>query len=131
MLLNHLLQVAFQGGVFIFQERSPAAGQTHVIGGPARQVQIQFLSAPADRLDVHPGDLRQQRVAAMADLHRFQRHVPSPLLLIQTTQQQVHLSMNRLVGMILRLLTDWTLTDVKRGSILHNDEGRSIDPATS
>ena len=39
-------------------------------------------------------------VTAVADFHRFQRDVPAALLLIQTTQKEVHLSMNRLIRMI-------------------------------
>jgi len=72
-----------------------------------------------------------KRVAAVADFHRFQRDVPAALLLIQTTQKEVHLPMNRLVRMIARPQTSRTLTDVYGDSILHSGQGHSIDPMTS
>jgi hypothetical protein len=46
----------------------------------------------------------------MPQLVGLQRHAPPPLLLVQPAEQQIHLVMKQLVGVIPRLTTIGTLT---------------------
>jgi len=58
---------------------------------------------------MHSCDLGHQGRTTMPQLLGLQGHVPSALLLIQTTEQQVHLMVQFFVWMIVRLLAIRTL----------------------
>lgn len=60
-------------------------------------------------------NLAQQTISAVPDAIGFQRHKPAALLLIETTQEQVYLLMELLVGMHAPLLTVGTLAAMHRG----------------
>jgi len=73
---------------------------------------FQFLLPALDCFLIQSGDLRKQTNAAMAYPVGFHRYIPTALLLIQAAQQQVHLRVELLVGMIFWLLAVWALTHV-------------------
>jgi hypothetical protein len=52
----------------------------------------QLLSPAADGLLIDPGDLEQQPIGTVPQPLRLHGEVPPPLLLVQSTQQQVHLA---------------------------------------
>jgi len=70
------------------------------VGQPLRQ----FLLPALDGLLVQPRDLREQTKATMSQSVGFHRHIPTPLLFIQAAQQEIHLLMKSLVGMLTALL---------------------------
>jgi hypothetical protein len=88
----------------------PAARQAQTVGRPILQLGVEFSSTPPDCIDMHPCDLGHQGRTTMSQLLGIQGHVPTALLLIETTEQQVRLMMQFLVWMIIRLLAIWTLT---------------------
>jgi hypothetical protein len=92
-----------------FDWQPPAARQAHTVDGPILQCGVEFSSAPADCIDMHPCDLGHQGRTTMSQLLGLQGHVPTALLLIQTTEQQVHLMVQLLVWMTVRLLAIWAL----------------------
>jgi hypothetical protein len=95
--------------LLFFDWRPPAARQAHAVDGPILQRGVEFSSAPADCIDMHSCDLGHQGRTTMSQLLGLQGHVPTALLLIQTTEQQVHLMVQLLVWMTVRLLAIWTL----------------------
>jgi hypothetical protein len=92
----------------------PATRQSHTVGGPILQLGVEFSSASTDSVHVHTCDLGHQSRTAMPQILGLQGHVPSPLLLIQATEQQVHLVVQFLVWMIVRLLAIRTLALMDR-----------------
>ena len=95
--------------LLFFDWRPPTAGQAHTVGGSILQLGVEFPSTPADCIDMHPCDLGHQGRTTMSQLPGLQGHVPSALLLVQTTEQQVHFMVQFLVWMIVSLLAIWTL----------------------
>jgi hypothetical protein len=95
--------------LLFFNWRPPAARHAHAVDGPIQQRGVEFSSTPANCIYMHSCDLGHQGRTTMSQLLGLQGHVPSALLLIQTTEQQVHLMMQFLVWMIVRPLTIWTL----------------------
>jgi hypothetical protein len=83
----------------LFEGGPSPAGQPDPIGGSASQRFGQLLPSPADGIDVQPGDLGEEAIAAMADLGRFDGGVPAALLLIESAHQEIHPAMDLLVGM--------------------------------
>jgi hypothetical protein len=86
-----------------FSGNSPATFVAHTIDGTVEQFCIQLTSSTADGLHIHPGDLRQQRITAMADLFGLQGHEPAPLLFVQAAEKYIHLMMQLSVRIIRRL----------------------------
>ena len=70
------------------------------VAGAASQVGIEFLAAAADGIDVQAEDEGDAAVAAVAELAGLQGGEPAALLLVQAAEEQVHLAMQLLVGMI-------------------------------
>jgi hypothetical protein len=98
------------GCLLVFFDRRPAATrQAHSVGWSILQLGIEFSSAPADGIYMHPCDLGHQGRATMSQLLGLQGHIPTALLLIQAAEQQVHLVVQFLVWMIIKLLAIWTL----------------------
>jgi hypothetical protein len=79
-------------GLF-FSRNSPATFVAHTIDGAVDQFCIQLAPSTADGFHIHPGDLRQQGITAMADLFGLQGHEPPTLLFVQAVEQQIHLMM--------------------------------------
>jgi hypothetical protein len=99
------------GCPFVFFDRwSPTTRQAHAVDWSTLQLGIEFSSTAANGIDMHSCDLGHQGCTTMSQPFGLQGHVPAALLLIQTTEQQVHLMVQLLVWMILRLLAMWTLT---------------------
>jgi hypothetical protein len=92
-----------------FDRRPPATRKAHSVSWSILQLGIDLSSTPADGVDMHSCDLGHQGRTTMAQLLGLQGHIPAALLLIQATEQQVHLVVQFLVWMIIRLLTIWTL----------------------
>jgi hypothetical protein len=92
-----------------FSRKSPAAFVAHTIDGAVNQFCIELTPSTADGFHIHPGDLRQQRITAMADLFGLQGHEPPTLLFVQAAEQQIHLMMELAVRMIGRLQAVATL----------------------
>jgi hypothetical protein len=63
-----------------------------------------------NRFWIHAGDLRQQLISLRADPIGFHGHIPATLLLIQATEQEVHLAMQDSLAMWRILLARGTLT---------------------
>jgi hypothetical protein len=98
------------GCLLLFFDRwPPTAGQSHTVSGSILQLGVEFSLAPADRIHMHSCDLGHQGRTTMPQLLGLQGYVPSTLLLIQTTQQQVHLMVQFLVWIIVSLLATRTL----------------------
>jgi hypothetical protein len=89
----------------------------HPIGGAVRQLGGQFLAAASDGLLVHPGDLGEETVAAMADAVRFQGDIPAALLFVEAREKQVHVVMSFPVRMRFRLTAMITLAAMDGTSI--------------
>jgi hypothetical protein len=53
------------------------------------------------RLDIHSSNLRQECITAMSDFFRFERHIPAPLLFVESAQKDIHLMMQLPFGSIL------------------------------
>ena len=74
------------------------------------QVQRQFLTTTADGLLVQSHDLGDKTDPAMTVTLGFDRRIPTPLLLVQTTGQHVDLMVQFSVRMVLPTLTSGALT---------------------
>jgi hypothetical protein len=90
-----------------------AAGKTNAVGGPVLELVFEFLAAASDRIDVKAGNAGKEAVAAVADLDGLQGDVPASLLLVETAEEQVHASMQFLLGARVLGLTMLTFTLVK------------------
>jgi len=66
---------------------------------------LHLTPSPPDGLDVHAGDLRQEAVAAVADLHGLQGDVPAALLLIRPAEEEVHPVVEKPVRVLTALKT--------------------------
>src|SRR3954471_18243535 len=89
------MELFFEGG-------SAAAGEAYPVGRAVVQRGGQFFPAPADGVDVQAGDAGDEPVPAVAELGRLDSGVPAALLLIEPTEQQVHLPVEFPVGVCLR-----------------------------
>jgi hypothetical protein len=85
------------------------AGQTHALLRSPRKPPSQFLSAPLDGLFIQASDLGEQPISPCAKTIGLHRHIPATLLIIQPTQQQIHLPMQPLIWMGHLLLAMGTL----------------------
>jgi hypothetical protein len=101
MLLGYLL--------LFFYRRPPAAGQANTICRSSPQLVVEFLPTTTNGIDMHPCDLGHQGRTTVSQLLGLQGHIPTALLLIQTTEQQVRLMVQLLVWVVTRLLATWTL----------------------
>jgi hypothetical protein len=97
-----------------FNQRPPATRQAHSVGWPSLQLGIEFSSTATDGIDMHSCDLGHQGCTTMPQLLGLQGRIPATLLFIQPAEQQVHLMVQFLVWMIIRLLAVWTLTLIDR-----------------
>jgi hypothetical protein len=68
-----------------------------------------------DGLFIQARDLGQQSISPSPDAVGFHRHIPATLLFIQPTEQQIHLSMQLLIGMARFLLAMSTLALMQLG----------------
>jgi hypothetical protein len=93
-----------------FSARTPCARQSHSVDWALSQFALEFLASTLNRFGIHAGNLRQQLISMRADPISFHGHIPATLLLIQATEQEVHLAMQDLVGMRHILLARGTLT---------------------
>jgi hypothetical protein len=71
---------------------------------------LQFPTTPPDGLDIHAGDLPEEAVAAVADLHGFQGDVPAALLLVEAAEEEVHPMVKESIGMFGLMKTRGALT---------------------
>jgi hypothetical protein len=83
-----------------FDERTPAAGESDPVGGAILERLGQLLPTPPDGVDVQPGEEGDEPIAAVPELVTLDGGVPAALLLIEPTEQQVHLAMEVLGGMV-------------------------------
>jgi hypothetical protein len=98
------------GCLLVFFDRWPAATrQTHAVGWSILQLGIEFSSATTDGIYMHSCDLGHQGRTTMSQLLGLQGYIPAALLLIQATEQQVHLMVQLPIWMVTRLLATWTL----------------------
>ena len=100
--------------LLFFYRRPPAARQANTICRSILQLVVEFLSTTTNGIDMHPCDLGHQGRTTVSQLLGLQGHIPTTLLLIQTTEQQVHLMVQLLVWMATRLLATWTLASMYR-----------------
>ena len=63
----------------------------------------QFFASPTDRIDMEARQARHKPIPAVPELGTFDGGVPAPLLLIEPTEEQIHLPMNLLIGMAFRI----------------------------
>src|SRR5205814_5304763 len=76
----------------LFFRGPPATRQTYPVNWAVRERIGQLHPTPTNRLFVHARDLHEQSIGPPPHALGFHCQVPAPLLLIQSTQQQVHLS---------------------------------------
>jgi hypothetical protein len=84
-------------GLF-FDGGSAAAGEAYPAGRAVVQRGGQFFPAPADGVDVQARDPGDGPIPAVTELGRLDGGVPAALLLIEPTEQQVHLPVEFPVG---------------------------------
>ena len=92
-----------------FRGRAVPRREADPLGGAIVQRGGEFFPAPADGIDVQSGDQGDEPIPAMPDLGRLDGGVPAALLLIEPTEQQGHLPVDLLVGMIPRVEAVGTL----------------------
>ena len=91
-----------RSGVF-FLGLAPGSPPPDAVVGKSGQGVSQLAAAAANGFHVHAGDPREPTVTAMADLQRLQGHVPSSVVLIEATEQQVRETMDLTLRMIAHL----------------------------
>jgi hypothetical protein len=77
-------------------------------------VGIEFLAATTNGIDVQSGDACDGRVAAVADLFGLNGRDPATLLFIEALEEQIHLLMQLLFGVIQVAQTKRALAQMKR-----------------
>src|SRR5712691_649328 len=77
---------------FFFRPWSAATRQPNSIDRAVLQRGSQLPAPPSNRLFIDARDFKQDSVGAVPKPLRFHRQIPAPLLLIQPTQQQIHVS---------------------------------------
>jgi hypothetical protein len=102
--------VLFLAPHLFFGAQATSARQSHSIGWALGQFAFELLPSTLNRLGIHAADLRQKLISLRADPIGFHGHIPATLLLIQATEQELHLAMQALVGMRRILLAHGTLT---------------------
>jgi len=65
----------------------------------------QFLPPPADRVDVQAREPGDEPVPTVPELGTLDGGVPASLLLIEPTEQEIHLPVDLLVGMMIQAET--------------------------
>jgi hypothetical protein len=98
-----------------------------MVGGPPAQVVVEFFTSAADGIDVQAGDEGQQRIAAVSDLLGLQGGEPASLLLVEAAQEQVHVPMEGLVGVVRASDAIGALADVN-GEISHDGSSAICSP---
>lgn len=83
-------QGTLDGRVLLLNTRATTPSQTHSVHRATLQGSVQFAAALANGLHIHARDLRQETVSPMTYPLGLQGNIPTPLLLIQSAQQQVH-----------------------------------------
>src|SRR3954454_21931681 len=74
-----------------FRGWPPATRQPHAVDWSVGQGIRQLDSSATNGLLVNASDLYEQAVSTPTNPLRFHRQIPTPLLLIQPTQQHIHL----------------------------------------
>ena len=74
-----------------FRRRPSATWLAHAVDRAALERRSQFHAAPTNGLLIDARDFEQDAVRPMPDPLGFHRQIPAPLLLVQATQQQIHL----------------------------------------
>jgi hypothetical protein len=87
---------------------------------------FQLPASPPDGLDVQAGDLREEAITPVADLHGLEGDVPAALLLIEAAEQEVHPLVEESIGVVTVLKTRGALALVNdrhrhRTGSLHRD----------
>ena len=90
-----------------FDAWTTSAGQPDTVGRPIVQFAFEFVPATPDGFRMEAGNLRDPFETAMSQTLGLAGRHPAPLLLIQTTQQQIEL----LVIFTLRMVT-WDADDL-------------------
>jgi hypothetical protein len=85
-------------GRLIFRAAPPCTGFSYTVTWPVGQVGIEFLPTATNRIDVQADDERDERITPVADLLRFQSGEPTPLLLIEAAEEEIHLAVQFSVG---------------------------------
>src|SRR5512135_3423331 len=85
-----------------FQRRASPAGEPDPIGGAILQRGRQFVPAPAEGIDVQAREPGDEPVPAVPELGTLDGGVPASLLLIEPTEQEIHLPVDLLVGMMIQ-----------------------------
>ena len=93
---------------------APTTRLSHPIRRSPLQLCFHLTSTTPDGLLIQAGDLGQQPHPATTQPKGFQRRIPTPLLLIQATEEQIHLAMQLLLGMLLGRLASPTLALMNR-----------------
>ena len=83
-----------------FRARGGPARESDPIGGAISERSRQLFPAPADGIDVQTGEPGNEPVPAVPEPGTLDSGVPAPLLLIETTEQQIHLLVDLLVGVV-------------------------------
>jgi serine/threonine protein kinase len=92
--------------------------------------QVAHDQPPVDGIDLQAGDLRPEGVAAVADLHRLQGHIPAALLFVEAREEEVDAAVQRLVGVRGGRCTVGARADLRRCS-LHGGSSVRIKGASS
>jgi len=88
----------------------PTTKKTNTICRAISQRTVQFITPTPNGIHAHPCDLRHQLSPTVSQLLRFEGYIPSSLLLIQTTEEQIHLVVQFLIRMVSWLLAIRTFT---------------------
>ena len=100
----------FLAAHLFFRGRATSTRQSHSVDWPLGQFALKLLASTLNRFWIHAADLRQELISLRADPIGLHGHIPATLLLVQATEQPVHLPMQDLVGMRRLLLARGTLT---------------------
>jgi hypothetical protein len=60
----------------------------------------QFFSSPADGIDMQAREPGDEPIPTVAELGTLDGGIPAPLLLIEPTEQQIHLLVDLPIGMV-------------------------------
>jgi hypothetical protein len=75
---------------FFFRPWSAATRQPNSVDRAVHQRGSQLLAPPSNGLFIDAGDFKQDSVGTVPKPLRLHGQIPAPLLLIQPTQQQIH-----------------------------------------
>jgi hypothetical protein len=88
-------------GLF-FERRASPAGKSDPIGGAILERGRQFVPSPADGIDVQAREPGDEPIPTVPELGTLDGGVPASLLLIEPTEQEIHLPVDLLVGMMIQ-----------------------------